>query len=291
MKLQLKNISMQYRDKLAVDQFNYTFTEGIYGLLGANGAGKSTLIRILTGNQKSTTGEIYLDDVQIENCVEEYISKIGYVPQAQGVYPELTATQFLYYMGRLKGIPKKEIISQSEELLKSVNLYEVRDKKLGGFSGGMKQRVLIAQALLGNPRIVILDEPTAGVDPKERIRIRNIISELSFHKIVLIATHVVTDVEFISKEILIMDSGHLIRSGSPDNVVSELDGKVYEIPLSEEQYEQLKTKVQITNVIKRKQKIYARMLLPDGLPEFAQNAQKMQPDLEDLYLFLFENRE
>jgi ABC-type multidrug transport system ATPase subunit len=196
-------------------------------------------------------------------------------------------------MAQLKAIGKTEAAAQVPQLLRQVHLYDVRNKRVGGFSGGMKQRVLIAQALLGNPSIVIFDEPTAGLDPKERIRIRNLISELAFDKIVLIATHVVTDIEFISKEILILDDGKLIRQGSPDRLLQELEHKVWEISVSEEEYARCKNKYLVSHLHKRDNRIILRCILPKEEIDASHAAfcQEVRPDLEDLYLHLFSEQE
>ena len=293
MRLEAQALYMDYGTTVALNYVDLNLTPGIYGLLGANGAGKSTLIKILTGNLKPTSGDILLNGKEIKSYMDAYLGCLGYVPQKQGMYPGMTAQQFLAYMAELKEIPKKEAVEQIEFLLRRVHLYEVRDQRLGGFSGGMKQRILIAQALLGNPSIVILDEPPAGLDPKERFRIRNLISELSFQKIVLIATHVVTDIEFISKEILILNKGNLIRQGTPDELLKELDGKVWTVGVTEEAYGKLAGQEKISNVKKQNDRIYVRLLLEDGeeVKRKYPDAVAEKPDLEDLYLYLFEREE
>lgn len=257
--------------------------------LGRNGAGKSTLMGILTGNLQATEGTVYFNDIDIKQLKLDYIKKLGYMPQQQGLYKEFTAEQFLFYIAALKGVKKKEAKEQIAELLNKVNLYESRRKPLGSFSGGMKQRVLIAQAMLGNPQILIFDEPTAGLDPKERIRIRNLISELSFQKIVLIATHVVPDIEFISKEIMIMEKGHLIRMGTAEQLLEEMKGKVWEIQLTEEKYNEYKDCFKISNIQRRGQRICIRVVAEEEqLNDIdAYDIINVEADLDDLYLYLF----
>ena len=223
--LELKNVCKSYGKKAALKDFTYTFDNGIYGLLGANGAGKSTLMNLLTDNVSRNSGEILYDGREILDMGKNYRELLGYMPQQQGFYENFSARMFLYYIAELKGIKKKEAKKQIEELLDIVNLSEVADKKVGGFSGGMKQRVLLAQALLGSPKILILDEPTAGLDPKERVNFRKYIHRLSENKIILVATHVVSDVETIADRILVMKDGELVADDSPEVLVKSVGGR------------------------------------------------------------------
>ena len=223
--LELKNLNKLYGKKVALKDFSYLFENGIYGLLGANGAGKSTLMNLITDNVKRDSGEILYDGKEILGMGSSYREILGYMPQQQGFYENFSARMFLYYMAELKGIKKKEAKKQIEELLMIVNLSDVADKKIGGFSGGMKQRVLLAQALLGNSKILILDEPTAGLDPKERVNFRSYIQKLSENKIILLATHVVSDVEAIADRILVMKDGELVADDSPEKLVALVGGK------------------------------------------------------------------
>lgn len=222
--VELQKVCKSYGKKVALNDFSYIFENGIYGLLGANGAGKSTLMNLITDNVKRDSGNILYNSKEILDMGASYRELIGYMPQQQGFYENFSARMFLYYMAELKGIKKKEAKKQIEELLSIVNLSDVADKKIGGFSGGMKQRVLLAQALLGNPKILILDEPTAGLDPKERVNLRNYIHELSENKIILLATHVVSDVETIADKILIMKDGNLVADDSPEELVTKVNG-------------------------------------------------------------------
>ena len=223
--LELKNVCKSYGNKAALKDFTYTFDNGIYGLLGANGAGKSTLMNLLTDNVSRNSGEILYDGREILDMGKNYRELLGYMPQQQGFYENFSARMFLYYIAELKGIKKKEAKRQIEELLDIVNLSEVADKKVGGFSGGMKQRVLLAQALLGSPKILILDEPTAGLDPKERVNFRKYIHRLSEDKIIIVATHVVSDVETIADKILIMKDGELVADDSPEVLLKSVGGR------------------------------------------------------------------
>ena len=213
--IEIKNLRKTYGKKVALKSFSYTFEDGIYGMLGANGAGKSTLMNLLTDNVKRDSGEILYDGKEILKMGGSYLEKVGYMPQQQGFYED---------MAELKGLRKKEAKKQIENLLEIVHLSHVADKKIGGFSGGMKQRVLLAQALLGNPKLLILDEPTAGLDPKERVNLRNYIHQLSQNKIILLATHVVSDVESIADRILIMKAGELVADDTPEHLVHAVDG-------------------------------------------------------------------
>ena len=208
--LTLKHITKKFKDKTALNDVSLELDPGIYGLLGPNGAGKSTLMNIITGNIRPTEGKVLWDGADIRELGGRFRSLIGYARQQQGLYNSFSGRRFLSYMAALKGIPKKEVSSEIERVLSYVNLQEAADRAVGGYSGGMKQRILIAQAILGEPKLIVLDEPTAGLDPKERVRIREQIKELSGDKIILVSTHVVSDITPIAKEILLIRSGNVI---------------------------------------------------------------------------------
>ena len=211
MKLEIKNLSKTYvkGKPKSLDNLSTEFTSGVYGILGPNGAGKSTLMNIIADNIKADSGEVLYNGENIIKLGKDFRNILGYMPQQQGIYKSFTGRRFLWYMASLKGIPKKEAKERIENVLNLVNLKDHADKKLGAYSGGMKQRILIAQALLNDPEVLLLDEPTAGLDPMERIRIRNFISEIAINKIVIITTHIVSDIQYISKEILLMNKGKL----------------------------------------------------------------------------------
>lgn len=209
MELSIKNLTKKYGENLALNSFSITFSAGIYGILGANGVGKSTLMNLISDNIKRDGGSITFDGKEILEMGKDFRKVLGYMPQQQGIYDKMTAVSFVSYMARLKGLKGKEMQSQVEESLKLCNLWNVKNKAVGQFSGGMKQRVLLAQALLGDPKVLILDEPTAGLDPKERVRIRSFIKELARDRIVLLATHIVSDIESIADEVLLMKKGRL----------------------------------------------------------------------------------
>lgn len=222
LKLELEHLTKRYGENTALDDMTITLTPGIYGLLGANGAGKSTLMNLITDNVKRDGGSIRFDGEDILSLGDKFRSQLGYMPQQQGVYEQMTAESFISYIGRLKGLKGKALRAQVDHVLELVNLSDVRHKKVGGFSGGMKQRVLLAQALLGSPKVLLLDEPTAGLDPRERVRIRNFIKELAQDRIVLLATHIVTDIESIADQVLLLKKGKLLRVDTPQNLIGAL---------------------------------------------------------------------
>ena len=286
MMLSLYKITKQYGTFTALNDFTYDFTPGVYGLLGPNGAGKSTLMNIITDNLKPSSGSVQFDGRDTSEMGAEFRRLLGFMPQQQGLYPNFTLERFLYYMAALKGMSKQDARADIERLIGLVNLDSARSKRLGGFSGGMKQRALIAQALLGDPKIIILDEPTAGLDPKERIRIRNLVAEIAFDKIVIIATHVVSDIEFIAKEVLLLRQGELIGRGMPHELCKTIEGKVFEITASEEDLSDISAKFKIGNISKDEQNIYVRVISETGPEGYTFTAVK--PELEDLYLYYFD---
>ena len=220
--LKLRHVTKKYGDKLALDDFSFTFREGIYGILGANGAGKSTLMNLITDNLKRDGGNILFRGREIRYLGQHYRKVLGYMPQQQGMYEGMTAESFLVYLARLKEIPRRELMNEVDRVLDMVGMDDVRHHRIRSFSGGMKQRVLLAQALLGDPKVLILDEPTAGLDPKERARLRNHIYQLAQERIVLLATHIVSDIEAIADRILLLKDGRLLRSGTAEELISSL---------------------------------------------------------------------
>lgn len=219
--LEIRNLSKSYGKKVALNNINLKFDNGLYGLLGPNGAGKSTLMNIITDNLKADNGEILWNGMDYQKLGVKYREILGYMPQQQGLYNGFTGKRFLNYIAVLKDIPKKEILLEIEESAKKVNLQNELDKKINMYSGGMKQRLLIASCILGNPKLIIFDEPTAGLDPKERVRVKKLMQELSSKSIVIIATHIVPDIENIAKEIVILKEGVLIEKNTPEKLIEK----------------------------------------------------------------------
>ncbi len=286
MKLVIRGLNKSYGSKAALQDFHAVFENGIYGILGPNGAGKSTFMNILTDNLLRDSGRILCNEKEITKMKEQYRKIMGYMPQQQQLYDSFTVNHFISYMGTLRGMNKKEIKKRMEELFPLLNLNEVRRKKIKELSGGMKQRVLLLQALLDDPQILILDEPTAGLDPKERIRIRNLISDLSGDKIVLIATHVVSDIEFISKEILLMKNGRVVDKDCPEALQKKIAGKVFEIRIVQEELNQVKKEFEISNLFRTEGEIVVRVISEECPTAYRWT--EVSPTLEDVYLYEFE---
>ena len=283
MQLELIDLTKRYGDFVALDHLNITFTAGIYGILGANGAGKSTMMNLLTDNISRSNGKILYDGTDILKLGKDFRKILGYMPQQQGFYEHMTAQTFLYYMADLKGIPKRQAAQEIDDLLDATNLSDVRHKKLGGYSGGMKQRVLLAQALLGDPKVVIFDEPTAGLDPKERIRIRNFISAMSRNRIILLATHIVSDIESISDQILMMKKGQMVGMGTPGELIESVADKVKEMSCSPEELDRVQEQYKVGNIFQRHGETWVR-IIGDNLSTEGQYVED-HLSLEDVYLY------
>ena len=286
--LEIKELTKKYGDFTAVNQINLTLDKGVYGILGANGAGKSTFLNLLTDNIKRTSGEILYDGREILTMGAAYRKKVGYTPQLQGMYEEFTAGQFLRYIGALKGMKHKTCKAQTKELLALVGLDKHAHQKLGTFSGGMRQRVLLAASMLDDPEILILDEPTAGLDPEERIRLRNHIAELSKNRIVLLATHVVSDIECVAEKVILMKKGEVLRFDSPTCLMEEISGKVREFHGTFEEVNALK-ETYGKGQIQRRQTGFVLRVAQDNLPDDFKQVEDIT--LEDVYLFYAEGRQ
>lgn len=284
MQLTLDRLTKQYGSKIALDRINAIFEPGIYGLLGANGAGKTTMMRLICDILKPTSGEVTFNGTNIREMGASYRAVIGYLPQDFGYYPNFTAMNFLLYMASLKGLNARYAKEKSLELLESLNLSEVKDKKIRTFSGGMKQRLGIAQAFLNDPQILILDEPTAGLDPKERVKFRNLISSFAENKIVILSTHIVTDIEYIADEILMIKNGTLLKKGAENDIIQEISGKVWECRVSREEADHLEKRYTICNS-KAENGTTILRIVSDSKPCNA--AALVSPCLEDLYLHYF----
>lgn len=282
MELCIDRISKQYKNKIAVDRVTLTLNKGVYGLLGANGAGKTTLMRMMCGLLKPTSGTITYNGIDVSD--EQYRNVLGYLPQDFGYYPDFTAYDFMMYMASLKGLSKTQAKIKTDELLIMVSLKESAKKKIKTFSGGMKQRLGIAQALLNDPEILILDEPTAGLDPKERVRFRNLISTLGNDRIVLLSTHIVSDIEHIADTILVMKDGQLIHKGCLNDIISVIENKVFECVTDTKTAEDLMSSYPIINVRQEKDQVFLR-LVAEHKP--LDEAVSVQAALEDLYLYYF----
>lgn len=284
MELRLESITKTFKDKIAVDNLTITLNNGVYGLLGPNGSGKTTLMRVLADVLNETKGRIYVNGRDKKNMGEEYRDLIGYLPQDIGFYSNFTAEKFLYYVAALKGIEKRDAIEKIDELLAIVNLKEDRKRKIGRFSGGMKQRLGIAQALLNDPKILILDEPTAGLDPNERIRFKNLIANLSRNRIVILSTHIVSDIEFLANDIIIMKDGKLLEKNTASKLTEKIRGKVWTLEVDEDEIDILNKEYKVANTWLEEECIKVR-IVSDKKP--GDLAVLQEPNLEDLFLYYF----
>lgn len=285
MELIIDNVSKHFKDKKAVDNFSLNISSGVWGLLGANGAGKTTLIRMIVGIMKPHSGQIIYDGVPIDALKEKYRDILGYLPQEFGFPPEFTVKKYLEYVAALKGINIKDTAKRINELINCLSLSEVENKKISKLSGGTKQRVGIAQALLNEPEVLILDEPTSGLDPGERIRFRNLLTEFAQNRIVLISTHIVSDVEYIATQNAIIKEGKLISAGTTAELVTIVDGKVWNAVIPMCKLHEYETKIRIVNLKNQdNDKISVRYLAENSLID---GSISVVPSLEDAYLWLF----
>lgn len=282
--LTLNNVSKNFGKFTAVENISLNMDNGLYALLAPNGAGKTTIIKMITTLLNPTEGEILYDGVNIKTMGAAYRELLGYLPQDFGYYKNNTPKQYLSYLAALKGVPKKETAEKIDYLLEMVGLSENADKKMRKFSGGMIQRVGIAQALLNDPKILILDEPTAGLDPKERVRFRNIISVLSKDRIVILSTHIVSDIESIANQVILIRDKHIYKMDSVANICNELSGKVFEMQVSDKEYAQMEEKYIILSA--RQEKGYMTIRVFDEADDGTDNDNKISvsPNLEDVFL-------
>lgn len=290
MRLNINSITKTYGKNPALNGFTATLEPGIHALLGPNGSGKSTLMNIITDNLKADSGEItYTSDDLTENVLKmgvRFREKLGFMPQYPGLYPNFTVERFMWYMAALKGLPKEKAKKDIPEILAAVELDDVPRRKIGALSGGMKQRLALAQAVLGDPEILILDEPTAGLDPKQRIYIRNYISKIAFNKIVIIATHVVSDIEFIARDIIMLKKGVIVDNAPPHELTQKIEGKVWNLPCLESDVQSMQDKFRVTNIARddKSGDVLLRVLSDDPPSTHAKN---VAPTLEDYYLYIF----
>ena len=284
MELSFERLTKHYGSRIAVDCVSAVLKPGVYGLLGANGAGKTTLMRMICAILESTSGEIYFNGKEVISMGAEYRNILGYLPQDFGYYPGYTAAEFLMYIAALKGIPRNIAKKRTKELLEEVGLEDVANQKMKTFSGGMKQRIGIAQALLNHPDILILDEPTAGLDPKERVRFRNLLSDYAGDKIVILSTHIVSDIEAIADEVLLMKKGKFVLQDSIPELIKKVEGKVWELTVPQEEARKWQEKVTIANLRHEGRQVALRIISDDRPGE---RAVPCEAALEDLYLYYF----
>ena len=284
MKLTISHLSKQYRaDFWGLRDFDIELTPGVIGLLGPNGAGKSTLMRMLATITQPTEGTVKWNDTDIVKSPDTLRSVLGYLPQDFGIYPNLTGVEFLEYMAAIKGMDAKSARKRIEELLVVVNLVNAAKRPLGGYSGGMKQRVGIAQALLNDPQLLIVDEPTVGLDPEERVRFRNLLSDLAGERIILLSTHIVSDVEATATEIVVVNKGRKLQHAAPEKLLQLLEGKVWQWVIASNDLPALKQSHLVSGTIRRENGIQVRVV-SEASPSSA--AQRVLPNLEDVYLHL-----
>ncbi len=289
MELRIDHMTKQFQDKRAVNDVSLKLTPGVWGLLGANGAGKTTLMRMVAGILQPTKGEIYYDGIEIGTLGAAWRDVFGYLPQEFGFYPEFTVKNYLEYMAALKGLTKTDTKKRIHDLLELLTLSEVKNKKIAKLSGGMKRRVGIAQALLNEPEVLFLDEPTSGLDPGERVRFRNLLSEFAHDRIVLISTHIVSDVEYIATQNAIMKDGSIIASGTTEQLVQQINGKVWNARIRPEEVARWEQQLCVVSLRNEEDGSISIRYLAEK-PEVPQS-QNIEPHLEDLYLWLFPNTE
>ncbi|NFH69628.1 ABC transporter ATP-binding protein [Clostridium botulinum] len=286
-KLEIKDLTKIYGRKRANDGITVTLENGVYGLLGPNGAGKTTLMKQITTLIKPDKGEILYNGEDIFNMDDKYRDLIGYLPQEFGVYKNFTAKHFLQYVGALKGMNGKILNSKVDELLELVGLYDVRNKAIGKFSGGMKRRVGIAQVLLNDPKIIVLDEPTAGLDPQERTRFRNLIAKISRDKVIILSTHIISDIESVAKETIMIKKGKLLMKGTHREILSDMTNKVYNISVNDEsEINRIQDKYKVVSIQRDINSTILRVV-SDTIPKEI-NVEPTSARFEDVYMFYFD---
>lgn len=284
--LSIKNITKNYGEYCVLKDINIEFENGVYGILAPNGAGKTTLIKMISTLIFPSSGEIFFNGENIIDLGEDYRNLIGYLPQHFGYYRNYSPTKFLMYIAALKGINRHESKEKIKNLLKVVSLSDVADKKMKKFSGGMIQRVGIAQALLNNPKVLILDEPTAGLDPKERARFRNLLSDLSRDRIIIISTHIVSDIEFIAKEIVMIKDTMIIHKDSIDRICKIIDGKVFEVDVENSDILEFRKKYLTLGEKQEQNKVCIRFI---ANKKECEKWKEVYPNLEDVFLYEYQD--
>lgn len=284
MELQIDQVSKQYRaDVWGLRDFSLTLGPGVLGLLGPNGAGKSTLMRILATVTKPTSGRVVWNGADIRRQPDTIRRVLGYLPQDFGVYPNLNPVEFLEYLAAAKGIDHSVARNRIDELIALVNLTDARRRPLGGFSGGMRQRVGIAQALLNDPEVLIVDEPTAGLDPEERVRFRHLLSDLSGERVVILSTHIVSDVEAVATRIALIASGHLVADDAPEALLQSVEGQVWETVIPSSELTAVREKYVVSQAVRRSDGVQVRLVAPERPGD---DARPVAPTLEDVYLHM-----
>ena len=295
MQLSIRNISKSYKDNKALQNFTADLEPGVYALLGPNGSGKSTLMNIITNNLKADAGEILFDGENITAMGNRFRERLGFMPQYPGMYPNFTISHFLRYMATLKNLGshlggrerRAFVEGEIARVLEAVELSDVSNRRIGALSGGMKQRLALAQAVLGNPSILILDEPTAGLDPKQRIAIRNYISQIALNKIVIIATHVVSDIEYIARDVIMLKKGVIVDRDTPGALSAKIKGKVWSLSVKESEISALHSEFRVVNMTKNENSNEVTLrILSEKRP--SENAVLLEPTLEDYYLYVFD---
>lgn len=280
-RLDIINVSKQYGDKIALDDVSCTLSYGIYGLVGPNGAGKSTFINIISTIIHQTKGEVMYNNEDISNLKQDYRMLLGIMPQNQKGYDGFSGYHFLLYIASLKGLKNKQAIEEINKLVNVVGLQNDIHRKIKTYSGGMRQRLMLVQALIGNPKIIILDEPTAGLDPLERIKVRNYISQFSKDRIIIIATHIMQDIESIADEIILVKKGRFVFAGKIDEALNSIRGKVYSKEIKEKELSKLQYKYKISNISKKLDGLIVRFVSDEPL-DWARQEEKV--NLEEVYL-------
>ncbi|CEP47387.1 ABC transporter ATP-binding protein [[Clostridium] sordellii] len=286
-KLEIVNLTKSYKHKNANENINLTLESGVYGLLGPNGAGKTTLMKQIATLKCPTSGKILYNGKDINSLDDKYREVVGYLPQDFDAYKNFSAKDFLLYIGALKGLRKDETKIKTDKLLNLVGLYEVRNKAISKFSGGMKRRVGIAQALLNDPKVLILDEPTAGLDPQERARFRNLLSQIGKETIVILSTHIISDIESVAKETIMIKDGKVLLQGTHKEILDDMRGKVYSITVeSEDEVYKIQNKYKVVNIQRGISDIELRVISEIEITDF--KAKSIEPRFEDVYMFYFD---
>ncbi|GIM34036.1 ABC transporter ATP-binding protein [Paraclostridium bifermentans] len=286
-KLEIVNLTKSYKYKNANENINLVLESGVYGLLGPNGAGKTTLMKQVATLKQPTSGKILYNGKDINTLDENYRAIVGYLPQDFDAYKNFSAKDFLLYIGALKGMDKRTAKEKADKLLKLVGLYDVRNKAISKFSGGMKRRVGIAQALLNDPKILILDEPTAGLDPQERARFRNLLSQIGKETIVILSTHIISDIESVAKETIMIKDGKVLLQGTHKEILDDMNGKVYSIKVkNESEVYAIQNKYKIVSIQRGVEDIELRVISENLITDA--DAKSIDPRFEDVYMFYFD---